>query len=230
MIAGLWLSCDLPAFAQGVSTNGLFGQRNIGSTVSPGQRSLTGTPGDRLDQQMLNAGQITGGERYLRDSRQPGQFVGSDSSDTSNVYSQSNGALSNALGLGPNRAGSAAGRGNGRGAGGSTATTQLPFRPTLRVRFRYSDIPATQVRTNVQRHLNRLERKDHFAGQLLVRMEGHTAVLQGSVATEEDRGLAQRLVALEAGVSAVRNELVVESAPLPREPEDLPPSSVDSVE
>ena len=222
LITGLCLGTSLPALAQGVSTNGLFGQRNIGSTVTAGQRTLTGAPGDRLSQQMQNAGEITGGERFLRDSRQPGQFVGSDSGDTRNFFGQDNAALGNALGLGPNRPGGG-GLANVRGL--ANAAAQRPFRTTLRVRFRHPDIPVTQVRTKLEGSLQRLASSERFVGRLQMQMEGRTVVLQGVVATDEDRALAERLVALEAGVSAVRNELVVDPPP----PEDWPLPSDDAV-
>ena len=44
-------------------------------------------------------------------------------------------------------------------------------------------------------------------------LEGSTAVLRGRVATEADRQLAEGIARLEPAVSAVRNELVVGSAP-----------------
>jgi hypothetical protein len=42
-----------------------------------------------------------------------------------------------------------------------------------------------------------------------VAMEGRTAVLRGSVANDRERRLAERIVGLEPGISAVRNELVI---------------------
>lgn len=42
-----------------------------------------------------------------------------------------------------------------------------------------------------------------------VEMEGRTAVLKGTVESDHDRGLAERLAMLEPGISDVRNELTV---------------------
>ena len=47
-----------------------------------------------------------------------------------------------------------------------------------------------------------------------VYMDGKTVVLKGSVASEHDRDLAERLALLEPGIASVRNELQVNpSAP-----------------
>jgi len=50
-------------------------------------------------------------------------------------------------------------------------------------------------------------------GPVEASLEGSTAVLRGRVATEADRQLAEGIARLEPAVSAVRNELVVGSAP-----------------
>ncbi len=74
----------------------MFGSRTLGSSVNGRSDNLgsAGTPGSRLDQQS-NVGQITGSERFLRDSRTAGQFVGSDSGEDSFVGALSSGGSSN---------------------------------------------------------------------------------------------------------------------------------------
>jgi len=46
-------------------------------------------------------------------------------------------------------------------------------------------------------------------GPIEVLLQDRTVFLRGSVATEHDRELAQRLALLEAGVDAVQNQLAV---------------------
>ncbi|MEX0714408.1 MAG: BON domain-containing protein [Pirellulales bacterium] len=54
----------------------------------------------------------------------------------------------------------------------------------------------------------RLTRMEPFSSVDL-RVEGGAAVLRGQVATEDDRLLAENLVRLEPGVSAIRNEITI---------------------
>jgi hypothetical protein len=54
-----------------------------------------------------------------------------------------------------------------------------------------------------------LDRKDVGGGLVTVSMEGSTAVLTGSVASEHARGVIESLAMLEPGIGAVRNELLV---------------------
>lgn len=62
-------------------TTGLFGERTlgVGSSSSARDRGATGSS---------SAGQITGNERFVRENRQPGQFVGADTQDTRSFFSQ----------------------------------------------------------------------------------------------------------------------------------------------
>ena len=92
----------LPLTVAILTTGSAWGQssRNIGGTISGGNRTafgggssggasganggtgVQGTAGSRINQ-IASAGQITGSERYVRDNRTAGQFVGSDQSDSS---------------------------------------------------------------------------------------------------------------------------------------------------
>ena len=54
-------------------------------------------------------------------------------------------------------------------------------------------------------------------GPITVNLVGQTAVLQGTVASDADRQLAEDLARLEPGVMAVQNDLAVVPAPLPAE-------------
>jgi osmotically-inducible protein OsmY len=49
-----------------------------------------------------------------------------------------------------------------------------------------------------------------LTGPVEVSLDGQTVVLRGSVASDRDRDLAERLARLEPGISSVRNELLVD--------------------
>jgi osmotically-inducible protein OsmY len=181
-------------------------------------------------------GQISGNERFIRGARQ-GQFVGGDSGDTAFVGAQSgaaNGAnrgLSQMGGLG---GASQYGRGGTGGLGGMFGSQmgrnqfgmnnlnqmgQNGKRKQLRVPVRLGfEMPVTtasqnQVTTQFAARLPKFP-GIQLTGPVDVSMEGKTVVLKGSVASERDRDLAERLALLEPGIASVRNELQVNpSAP-----------------
>lgn len=230
-IAGLAVVC----VAAQARAQGTFGQsRNLGGSVSSGQRTaLSGTPGDRIAQEQQDAGQVTGGERFLRDNRQPGQFVGSDTGDLNNLFSQFGGA-GGAGGVGGELNNRAANANRNQTNRGSTGRTQRrPFRTTLRVGFEYKRVTPTELTAKLDRRLAKAI-TDRRLGEIEVSVAGRTAILTGAVPTPADRVLAERLVSLEAGISAVKNDLKV--VPLPAAAEkptekpaedDSPPPSAD---
>lgn len=122
------------------------------------------------------------------------------------------------------------GSNNGRGS------QSRPIRPQLTVGFVAPVRAEAAVTGQVQQRMERLGRgvtagvssavarsRSALGNQSLMRntisitMEGRTAVLTGTVSTEHDRALAERLTLLEPGVSAIRNELVVASNSPPSE-------------
>ena len=62
---------------------------------------------------------------------------------------------------------------------------------------------------------------------LEIQLEGRTAVLRGSVATDHDRALAEQLALLKPGISFVRNEISTTAQPASETapPARLPPES-----
>jgi hypothetical protein len=239
---GLAVSSAAVAHAQ--STMGSFGSRNVGSSFSPAASNFSGSAGARssyaaglgggqgglgaLGQTGVggslagattradtSAGQITGNERFLRNNRQPGQFVGSDSADASNFFSQLSGLTGGQLGRGQNRNDSANNLNNVRMTPSKARVQMVPG-------FTYAGPGGDRVSLALEDRLGRSSRIERL-GPITVRIEGRTAVLSGLVATQHDRDLAERVALLEAGVSAVRNELQVAPSPeLP--PTGLPPS------
>ena len=65
-----------------------------------------------------------------------------------------------------------------------------------------------------------------WVGPAEVRMEGRTAVLRGTVASADDRELAEALAKMEPDVLQVRNEIVVVDLP-GTEAEAAPPVELD---
>jgi hypothetical protein len=211
-------------------SGGSFGSRgSMGSFTNPGQRTLTGSggggvgggraggvgQGGGIDGQM-SVGDLTGNERFVRGNRQPGQFVGSDGADVQAfIGAMTQGGMRGSQ----NPFGGGAGRGQQRqnanqddGFGGSGRNgTRRPLRASLNVDFEYRPVVPATLGTQLQTQLSR-SRGIKRLGDITVEMDGRTAVLRGEVATERDRALAGRLALLEAGVSQVRNELLVESA------------------
>jgi osmotically-inducible protein OsmY len=78
-----------------------------------------------------------------------------------------------------------------------------------------------------QRFEGRLAKTSHIEAitPVKVTMEGSTAILQGTVASEHQRDLARRLAMLEPGISDVRNELTVRRAAPAPEPTSAPSST-----
>lgn len=223
------------------SVNGAFGSRNLGGAFSSGGSpfggsgvggaaggmggfgGMGGTVAGATQRGDTTAGTVTGSERFVRTNRQAGQFVGTDAADAASAFNQMaafsmmNQAVRNNT-QNPNRNNS------------STAKS-----PQARVQTTIGFVPPLAAPTRISATLqNRLTKSARIEkrGPILVRMEGRTAVLIGQVATEHDRVLAEQVALLEAGVSAVRNELLAVTplprAPdaLPQPPEALPPSKV----
>ncbi len=75
------------------------------------------------------------------------------------------------------------------------------------------DLSAAQtVRSRVMSRMDRTLRRalGERASEVRVRLEGSTAVLQGAVASDHQKQLAELLVKLEPGIADVRNELTVD--------------------
>jgi len=104
-------------------------------------------------------------------------------------------------------------------AGRNTTQPQGQFRVPLRLGFQPAPISGPRFNVAASRRLNNIPGLSHV-GSISASLEGRTAVLRGTVASEADRQLAEGLARLEPEVMAVRNELVV-GAPAPVE--SLPP-------
>lgn len=104
--------------------------------------------------------------------------------------------------------------------GGQTSQSQL--RIPIRLGMPTQQVAAPQFAAAFQTRLTKLPGLA-AVGPIAVTMEGRTAVLQGTVASEDARQLAEGLARLEPEVLDVRNELVVAAAATAGE--SLPPAA-----
>ncbi len=233
MIAGLAALLSQPAAGQtrssrsatGTSSPGLFGTNTVGSSTNfaapsgstgggstGGGNSGDGNSGaanavDPFQQQNI-ASQARAPQ--IQTTQQRGAFVGADSADTTNARSLqgtnarnqfgNNGLaqLQNLFQQGLQNVN----RGNQQGA-----QVQIP----VSLKLGFAPVAVSPVR--VQAFQNRFTRLPsiRFIGPASVTLEGRTAVLKGTVATAEDRELAEALALMEPDVKDVRNELTVET-------------------
>ena len=205
-------------------SQGLFGNRNIGSSLSAGTRGFSGAGVNNgrgvagATSQDNGAGILQGNERFVRGSRQPGAFVGSDTTDLPSFLTN----LATAGGRGQSGLNAQGNRNRNQGNanqdfqnfGGRNGRQQQPrYRTTRIVAFDVPTPSPTELSTRLtQRFLKTPGIESVSPVQVVVQQR--TAILRGVVATDHDRDLAERLVLLEAGISRVQNELRV-AQPLP---------------
>jgi hypothetical protein len=136
-------------------------------------------------------------------------FVGRDAADMQNTFQQTNRAQTQFF----NNMNRQMSRNNNRDR--KATTTQNPSQPMrmdIQVAFKAprptSEAVATKLRTRLTKIL-----AQHQMSQPVLTMQGDTAVLSGVAASESERQVIGQLVALEAGVRSVRNEMTVVGAP-----------------
>jgi hypothetical protein len=228
---------------RGTTTSGMFGQTTVGGTSSimpQGSRGGTTSGGMGGTSQMGAAGgmsvgastQMVGMENGLPLQRQA--FVGSTASNTSNLLSLQGaqggpggmtagrlnfGTLSNLM----NRSRqNTFNRQQAQRAGQRANQPQSQFPVPLRLGFAPNTAAAERgIANGFVPRLNKIVGSSSI-GPISATLEGNTAVLRGTVASEADRQLAEGLAMLEPQVMAVRNELVVNPSQPPSEP--LPPT------
>lgn len=226
-------------------SSGTFGARSMGSSFTPsaggftaaGNRGASGngmaaggmggvsgmtTRGDN------SVGQVTGNERFVRGARQPGQFVGADRADSNNFMSQLS-SMAQQGQFGPQRNNQTTNPNRTQNNRGQQRT--MP-RVQLDIGFEQRLAPPTVAALALQNRFTASSRPG-LRGRVIVNLEGRTAVLRGSVATEHDRVLAEQVALLEGGVDRVRNELTLIPANQPSaanptavpQAESVPPSA-----
>ena len=236
--------------ARSVGSAGSFGSRALGQGVTAGQRTMgRGTAGGSAMgvAGSANVGQIDSSERFLRQNRQAGSFVGADSRDNTayllGAQGNAAGARAGAVGArgnmqnfntrtsqnfnrganvnrggmgGANLFGALGGLGALGGAGAARGRTR-EVRTALSVAFDHPAIDAEKVSEQISRRINGsesvavtgIQRIRALTPVQAARDSDGSLVLTGTVATERDRALAERLALLEPGVWKVRNEITV---------------------
>lgn len=226
---GCLLFAAAPAFAQynslptssqyGSSTSsGLFGSRSVGSSVSAGSRTTTGSNASGGLGNQQAAGQLDGSERYVRGNRQ-GAFVGADAGDATALNSQQQGMARNQfqqqnlqqmLGMNRNQQAMMLNQQMQNGQG----RQNREIRAILQVDFDTPALTSSRVAEQAQKILLKVKPLQGL-GTIQVGVQNRVAVLRGTVHSERARKLAEQLVLLEPGISGVENELQVTPPPVP---------------
>jgi hypothetical protein len=202
------------ASTAGGTSSGAFGSRSLGGGLSAGKSNFGGTNrGTNTVGQPGEVGAQTGNERFTRGGRAAGQFVGADGADTANMIGIMAGAQNAAL-QGLSKSLSNLNPNQGKQEGNTRAKKTV--RAVRSVEFEYRAPAVAVLNTNLGSRLTK-SKAVLAQGNVVVAMEGRTAVLSGVVANEHARDLAARLCLLEPGVSKVENRLTI--------PEELAPAT-----
>jgi len=154
------------------------------------------------------AGQIRGTERFLRGNRSGSDFVGSDMRDrTTFVGAQAVDVRTPVVSAVQDLR--AAREVNLNEPARSSRGNRL-YSPRLRVDFAFTPGTDAQLSARLANQLQVTETLNLLA-PIAVSVADGTATLRGVAASERDREMAGLLVRLEPGVSAVRNELTVQT-------------------
>lgn len=225
------------AQAQNTSTSSTaFGSRTYGGTQQSSRTTGSNTSAMGQSGSMGGQGSALGqASSFGSSSNRQGGFVGASSQNArsvGNVMSGQNSGQMGGLGgqLGQFGQSFGQGRNNRNGQNGfgqqnnrNNNQPQGALRVPLKLGFTPTPVASSTFTAQTTARLQKLPALKNQRG-VNVAMEGSTVVLRGEVASEADRELAEGLMMLEPEVSAVRNELVVRSAP--PAPEALPaPSS-----
>ncbi len=226
-IAALITSSALAQFS-GSTSQGLFGQNSVGGSTATRTGGSTGGTGSGTNaqnpfaQQNVAAGAMANAPT-ITTTQQRGAFVGADTADTANARSQQ-GAQTRSAQSNFAQLGNLFAQGlQGVNQNNNQSRSQTPIRIGLKLGFRPQPISQTAAAT-FQTRLVKLP-GIRFIGPADVTLEGRTAVLRGTVATEEDRQLAEALAMMEPAVLDVRNELVVDLSATAAEPLPLAPAT-----
>lgn len=199
---------------------GISGRSGLGSMGSMG----TGGLGSSSSSGMLQLGSAA--QQMMQRANQSGYFVGGSTQNTmSSAYGTATTGRTNygtsSYGQGTygssaygnrNRSNRAGQYGQYGQYGRSNMASESLVPTRLVLGFDRPAVSAPEFSSKLTARLEKVSRiQFRTAPQVLV--ENGTAILRGSVATEHDRVLAEQLVRLEAGISGVKNELTLPSAP-----------------
>ena len=216
---------------RGSTSAGMFGTTTLGagttSNMQSSSRSATGaTSGSSFG--TAPSMQMAGQSGTMA---QPGGYVGASSANVTNFMSQLAGGATAQRGNSfsslanliqqtqQNAFNTQAAQRNSRGGQGRT---QVQLVVPLRVGFQAVPVSTASFNAGFSERLAKMPALGG-SGSIAVALEGRTAVLRGTVASEPDRQLAEMLALLEPEVLQVRNELQV--APVGTQPELLGPAA-----
>ncbi len=225
--------------AQQTTSSGMFGSRTMGSSLSAGKSSFSGASsqlGSMGSQSGLGTsgfGATTGSQMGFNQNattgvggqaRRAGDFVGATTQQLTGQGFVGAAQAAGNTGMGQTGAQGQYGRigsmntlgagqfGTQQAAGqfgaqqGRTAASNI--RVSLRLGFDAPTKDASLVSSRLATRLTGLPAL-HWLTPCQVEIRGRTAFLRGSVATQHDRDLAERVVLLEAAIDRVENQIVV---------------------
>ena len=199
-----------------------FGGQSLGGSITPGRSSAGSGASAGLGSSggfgASTTGQVQGNERFVRGSRQPGEFVGGSGS----AGGAGGFVGSQAAGATPGGSRSTRGLGSQANRGGnqpnrSSRSSRDDVRAHLRAGFVVDRPAATDVVLRLQARLERII-QPRASSPIQIQIEKGTAILRGAVPSAHDRAIAERLVLLEGGIWKVKNELSVSDAANPHRP------------
>ncbi len=184
---------------------GGFGGGGVGRGA--GGLGAGGTIGG-MNQSSLGGGQLNPATRQMMNQRfQRGNFVGRDAADVETLFQSQNGnpvqAMMGAVIENLNQLRESRRRWRER------QNAPPPIHVQLKPSSELMTAQATPATREVQTRINGMMRQGGLATADVV-ITGRVAVLRGTVATDHDRALAERLASLEPGVSRVQNLLTIE--------------------
>lgn len=223
-VAAVCLTVSHAAWGQQSGSNRTSGSGRTtgfgsGNATAGSASTLSQAQGYGLDSRFTGSGF----NRFMTGSAGMGETTAGAAAATSGAFGQS---AAQGQASGQNRFGNLGGMGNfglggmmgmrnmfGRNAQMTNQQQTGKVRTHMRLGFDRPQQPSGAVNARFSRVITRvLERPDIGGGQVTVSMEGSTAVLTGTVATEHVRGVLENLAMLEPGIEAVRNELLVDPA------------------
>ncbi|MFZ5831549.1 MAG: BON domain-containing protein [Planctomycetota bacterium] len=214
-------------------SSGMFGSRSLGSGISAGSRSFGTNPnmgvgtgggfgntglgmgaGSGLSSQS-SVGQLDSSSRFLRQNRDAGSFVGADTQEVATYVlggQQTSMMRSTATNLPRSTARTSRTSSRSTAARRNSRSKVPELRTALRVAFDYPIVPSAQINSVVDRRVQSALGPQRLRLTATSFGPDGTLTLRGTVATEHDRDLAERLALLEPGVRKVDNQLQVASA------------------
>lgn len=162
---------------------------------------------------LREVGTFTGTERFLRENRTAEDFVGVDTTGRTGFVGTQQSTEAPPAAAVPAAAEVQVETGPEVNlTQPKIASTTGMYRPRLRVDFSFAPRQASQISRALAGQLQRTPAIQPTS-PIQVTVEGATAVLRGSVASERQRVLAGNLMLFEPGISKVQNDLTVKSLP-----------------